>query len=68
MKIVILCKKDGECESTFAITHCDEDGYSSGILATFESWSDARMFANEHILCRISECLFIDVENATIRE
>ncbi len=63
MKIGILAKLEGDPERVIPIIK-DEDQ----AMAVFESWSDARDFAYEHILCRASICMFVDLENTDIRE
>ena len=58
MKIAILCIKDGDPTTTFGIIK-DEDGP----LATWSTIKEAKEFSYENILCRNSECIFIDLEN-----
>jgi hypothetical protein len=64
--IGILCKKDGDPKTTMAIRQGDPE--DSITLATWNSLEEAKDFAERHILCRISECIFIDLENNVILE
>jgi len=57
----ILCLKDGDSNTTMPIVKDDGD-----TLATWETLAEAREFSDGHILCQISEVLFIDLDNGLI--
>lgn len=60
--IGILCLKDGDPDITMMIQDEDET------MFTFSTIEKAREFAREHIICRISVVLFIDLVNFEVIE
>lgn len=57
----ILCKKDGDPKTTLPIVK--EEGEA---MTVWETLDGAREFAKIHILCQVSEVLFIDLINNKI--
>lgn len=57
----IICKKDGNPRTSFPIIDEHRE-----CMATWKSLKKAKEFAEEHILCMVSEVLFIDLENNMI--
>ena len=67
MKIAILCKKDGNPETTLGIVKDNGDEWPD-VLATWDSFEEAKEFAEDNILCKISEVIFIDLDDIIILE
>lgn len=58
----IICKKDGNPKISIPIVSEDDDG----VMATWATLDEARIFASDHILCQMSEVFFIDLQNGEI--
>ena len=56
----IICLKDANPKCAIPIVD-DDDG-----MATWSTLREAKAFASGHILCQISEVLYIDLINGTI--
>lgn len=56
----ILCLKDGDPDCTLMIMDEDES------MFTWPTLKEAQDFAKDHIMCRISVVLYIDLENYRI--
>ncbi|MDD4972042.1 MAG: hypothetical protein PHT07_21660 [Paludibacter sp.] len=57
----ILCQKDGDPKVTIPIVNEDGD-----VMATWETLQKAKDFAIDHILCRMSRVIYIDLFNAEL--
>lgn len=61
--IICIRKKDYK-EFLIPIMDSDEEGEPSDVMALWETFEEAQEFCREHILCKSSQNIIIDIDTA----